>query len=318
MQASPASTYLHECARLHVDLTSRLSKQPQDIEAVEKVGARVRKRGALRYEDIEAIVKSPHFSAGTQFWTWPGRDEVVSALAGKKLDLWNLPKNERTLIKKLRSVFKTTDAVSVILRFVAPRDYGILSAPVEHVLGIQPSTSSTERYLAYLKDLRSIRDEYKFEAAARVDQALWTLQVGVHGGILPDTDHLKEAHAKDRFLRSLRVKNLADTLFGEMPRLELADALAGSRPGLAGLFAAIEFECAVRDYSNATPGEELVDVIRDCAPDHLRDHWQWCRSRRNHSVHGRHLNHLEVKELIQQTRNVLTLPRLRRKRKRTP
>ena len=114
MQASPASTYLHECARLHVDLTSWLSKQPQDIEAVEKVGARVRKRNALRYEDIEAIVKSPHFSAGTQFWTWPGRNEIVSAPAGKKLDLWNLPKNERTLIKKLSSVFKTTDAVSVI------------------------------------------------------------------------------------------------------------------------------------------------------------------------------------------------------------
>ena len=125
MQASPASTYLHECARLHVDLTSRLSKQPQDMEAVEKVVARVRRRGALRYEDIKAIVKSP---PGTQFWTWPWRDEVVSALADKKLDFWNLPKSERTLIKKLRSVFKTTDAVSD-----------------------------------------------KFEVAARVHQALWTL-----------------------------------------------------------------------------------------------------------------------------------------------
>ena len=82
--------YLHECARLHADLTSLLSKRPQNFTAVEKAVARVRSKGALRYENIRAIVESPHFSAGRQFWSWPDREEIEAGLHDQKLDLWHL------------------------------------------------------------------------------------------------------------------------------------------------------------------------------------------------------------------------------------
>lgn len=45
-------------------------------------------------------------------------------------------------IVKLRKVFRTVDAVSVILRFIVPEHYGILSSRVEHVLGIQPTPTA--------------------------------------------------------------------------------------------------------------------------------------------------------------------------------
>ena len=272
---------------------------------------RVRGRGTIRYEEIRKITKSPHFSAGRQFWTWPDRAEIESALANEKLDLWNLPKNERALIRKLMSVFRTVEAVSVILRFLVPKDYGILSGPVEHVLGTQPSTTSLDKYLSYVRDLRAIRKKYQFDTAAQVDQALWTLHVGVHRGFLPATEHLKKAHSKDKFLKSIRVKNLAGALFGEMPRLELADSLAEHRPGLAGQLAAIEFERAVRHYSGASSERELWDIIETDAPDHLRGYWHWCRSRRNDTIHRRDLDHHEVQDLIRHTRDVLALPRVR-------
>jgi hypothetical protein len=169
--------------------------------------------------DVQAIIKSSHFSAGAKYWAWPSRDEIETGLQGQKLALWNLPKNERAVVTRLRSVFKTTDAVSVILRFVAPREYGIQSEPVEHMLGIQPSVNSVERYLAYVADLRTIRDRYKFDAAAQVDQALWTFHIGVHRGKLEgiaDVDRLKRAYARDRFLQSIRTKNLANALFGTL------------------------------------------------------------------------------------------------------
>lgn len=308
------SHYLHDCARLHAHLMHLVTGQLQDLTVVEKAVGRVRSSGALRYRDIQAILESPHFSAGRQYWSWPGRAEIESAFSDQKLDLWNLPKNERSVIKKLRSVFKTTDAVSVILRFVAPREYGILSAPVEHVLGIQPSTSSIDRYLSYVRDLRSIREKYQFETAAQVDQALWTLQVGVYGGILPDAGHLKRAHSQDRFLRSIKVRNLADGLFEEMPRVDLAEALTEYRPALAGQLAALEFERAVRDYSKAKPGQELESTIEECAPSHLRGDWHWCRNRRNDAVHGgRNLDHHEIADLVRHIRDIDVLTQKRRR-----
>jgi hypothetical protein len=297
-------------------LIRRLSGRSQDLTAVEKAVAGVRKRGALRYDDIQAIVESPNFSAGKQFWTWPGRSEIEAALGSEKLDLWHLPKNERPLIKKLRAVFRTVDAASVILRFIMPREYGILSVPVEHVLGIQPSTSSIERYLCYVRDLRAIRDKYKFETAAQVDQALWTLHVGVSRGFLPDSEHLKRAHSKDKFLRSIRVKNLADALFSGISRIDLVEALAGYRLTLAGELAALEFERAVRGYCKCKSDEDLKTIIAGCAPGHLKGDWQWCRSRRNEAVHAqKDLSHHEVATLILRTREILVLTQALQRRR---
>lgn len=153
-------------------------------------------------------MESPNFAAGRRFWTWPSRADIEAGLHGEEIDLWNLPKNERVLLKKLRAVFRTFEAVSVILRLV-PVHYGILSTPVEHLLGSKPPAESIDRYLNYVKDLRTIRDKRKLETAARVDQALWTLPIGVYGGRLDDVEELKKAHAKDPLLRSIRVKNLA-------------------------------------------------------------------------------------------------------------
>lgn len=101
----------------------------------------------------------------------------------------------------------------LILRFLVPKHYGILSTPVEHLIGIQPAPESIERYLNYIRDLRAIRDKRDFATAAQVDQALWTLQIGVYGNRLDDVAAIKAQHAKDSLLRSIRVKNLADALF---------------------------------------------------------------------------------------------------------
>jgi len=312
MPRSPLSegAYLHECAELHAALTTQLSRRPQDFAAVEKAVARVRSSGALQYLDIQAIVESPHFAAGRQFWSWPSRDEIEAGLRDQDLQLWHLPRNEQQIIRRLRKVFKTTDAVSVILRFIRPDHYGIISAPVEHVLGIQPSRSSVERYIAYLKDLRLIRDKYEFKTAAGVDQALWTLHVGVHGGILEGVDHIKHAHARDRFLRSIRVKNLAIALFDAMSRIDLADALLELKPLLAAELAALEFERAVTAYANVPSDAErnLQDIINSCAPSALRDYWHRCRHLRNAAVHGRGgISSPDLRLLIEQTRNILAL-----------
>jgi len=308
-KSSPSSDdYLHVCADRYAELTSKLSGKVQDAEAVEKAVAGVRSRGALTYETVRTIIESTHFSAGRQFWTWPKPEEIEAGLAGETFDLWHLPKNETALLKRLRAVFRTFEAVSVILRFIVPKEYGILSSPVEHVLGIQPAAASIDRYLNYVRDLREIRDTRGFASAAQVDQALYTLQLGVLGGRLDDVETLKKAHARDKLLRSLRVKNLADGLFGTMPRIDLADALAGHRLDLAGQLIALEFERAVRTYARVKDATlDLKAIIDTAAPSQMKGEWQRSRNLRNRAVHGQALNDREIAELIDCTRRVLSL-----------
>jgi hypothetical protein len=222
--------------------------------------------------------------------------------------LWHLPKNEVEILKRLRAVFRTFEAVSVILRFVVPKEYGILSSPVEHVLGIQPAAASIDRYLNYVRDLREIRDKRGFDRAAQVDQALYTLQLGVLGGRLDDVEALKKAHASDKLLRSIKVKNLADGLFGSMPRIDLAEALAGHRPDLAGQLISFEFERAVRAYARVTDSTlDLKAIIDQAAPEHMHAEWHRSRNLRNRGVHGRPLSEREVGELVLCTRRILSL-----------
>lgn len=225
---------------------------------------------------------------GTGGRGWPSREEIERELKGKEVDLWNLPRNEKAVLKQLRGVFRTFEGVSVILRFLVPKHYGILSTPVEHLLGIQPAAASIDKYLNYVKDLRAIRDKRGFAHAAHVDQALWTLQLGVYGGRLDNVADIKAAHERDAFLRAIRVKNLADALFGPMSSIDLAEALSFHRLELASRLLALEFERAIRDYAGKLSStEDLSSVIDNVAPAHLRGLWQRCRTLRNRVVHGR-------------------------------
>ena len=308
-KSSPRSDdYLHVCAARHAELTSKLSGTVQDSAAVEAAVARVRSSGALTYETVRTIIESTHFSAGRQFWTWPSEAEIEAGLAGETFDLWHLPKHETAILKRLRAVFRTFEAVSVILRFVIPKEYGILSSPVEHVLGIQPAAASIDRYLHYVRDLREIRDQRGFAHAAQVDQALYTLQLGVLAGRLDDVAALQQAHARDTRLRAIKVKNLAQGLFDSMPRIDLAEALAGHRLDLAGQLVALEFERAVRTYARVTDATlDLKAIIDHAAPGHMTGEWQRSRHLRNRAVHGRALHDREVAELMVCTRRILSL-----------
>lgn len=315
MASAASGDYLHKCAELHPALLERLSGRAERLEAVERAVSGVRSSRTLTHTALKAIIDSPDFTGAQRFWTWPSAEEMQSSLGDQELDLWNLPKNEKSLIRKLRAVFKTFDAVSVVLRFVIPEHYGILSTPVEYVLGIQPATESIDRYLNYLDNLRTIRDERKFKTAAQVDQALWTLQIGVYGGRLENVDDIKIAHQRDPFLRAIRVKNLADALFGSMSAIDLAEALSFDRLEIASQLLALEFERAVREYAGkAAASEDLKTIIDAYAPAHLRGVWQRCRSLRNRAVHGKQLDHKEADDVIKTTRQILDLSKTKRGR----
>src|SRR6185312_6184540 len=110
------------------------------------------------------------------------------------------------LIGSLLEVFKSIELVSIILRFVRPEDYGIISSPVERVLDSRRESNRVATYLAYLKDLRKVASNYGFRRAADADVALLMLHEKCFGS---EPDHrIRREYEDDFVMRRIRAANL--------------------------------------------------------------------------------------------------------------
>ena len=318
--------YLHSCSKLHAKLTEIRYGRPQNLDALQQTTSRIRSSRRLTYDDIDAIRNSGIWNADA-FGYWPAREEIESILESKEWDLWNLPKREANAIVGLYRIFRQIEPVSVILRFVAPKHYGILSPPVEQVLGIGPFRLRCDKYMAYLKNLREIRDDRGFDDAADVDMALWVLQVGVLDGALepylPSEEYkvLREHFGRDFKLRTIRARNLSPQLFSDdIRRIDLAGALLDTDVELAGQIAGIEFERSLKRFLDAGSDEKLRDLV-DRLPKALRKinkgetatgeivtRYREALRTRNRAVHHdprrRHLREHEVERLIDSVREI--------------
>lgn len=276
--------YLHTCLALHSDLTDILYGRRQDLKKIEDRISKVRSSRQLTYEDIENM-RDPKIWNTDMFGYWPQREEIESVLEAKDWDFWNLPKKEEKAIADLHSVFRQIEPVSLILRFIVPDEYGIVSPPVEKVLGINSFGSHSEKhrpnlegiysekYLAYLHDLRDIREDRGFDRVADVDMALWVLQMGVLEGRLKNSENygaLRDGFRQDSKLRQIQVRNLTKRLFDEsnMSRLELAEALVATDVKAAGQIAGVEFERSMKRLAGAVPDDALGKVVDEFCQDH--------------------------------------------------
>lgn len=266
---APSRDYLHTCRDLHARVTEIRYGRAQDLTRIEKVVARVRSSRRLTYDDIERIRDSRIWDADA-FGYWPPRTEIESILQSTGWDFWNLPKREEKAISSLLQAFRQIEPVSVILRFIRPEHYGIMSPPVENVLGLGPFRCHADKFLAYLRNLRQIRDDRNFKTTADVDMALWVLQVGVLDEKLTDHDEykaLQDGFRQDSKLREIRVGNLTRQLFEDMSRAELAEALLATDVDLAGQIAGIEFEQAVKKLARSRSGTKLKVLVDEELPD---------------------------------------------------
>ena len=273
--------YLYRCRDLHAQVTEIRYGRAQNLAGIEKAVARIRSSRRLTYDDIARIRDDKIWNADA-FGYWPPRDEVESILESTEWDFWNLPKREDKAISKLLQVYRQIEPVSVILRFFVPKHYGIMSPPVEKVLGLGPFRRHPERYQAYLKNLRDIRDDRGFDTTAEVDMALWVLQLGVLDNMLADHlpkneyEALQDGFLRDSKLREIRVGNLTRQIFSDMTRAELAEALLATNVELAGQVAGIEFERSVKRLTRSKPNDKMTlrKLTDDILPDRIRGTFQ--------------------------------------------
>ena len=276
LQGTPSRDYLHICRDLHARVTEIRYGRAQNLERIEDAAAGVRSSRRLTYDDIEGIRDSEIWNADV-FGYWPPRSEIESILESTEWDFWNLPKRESKAISSLLRIFRQIEPVSVILRFIVPEHYGILSPPVEKILGIGPFRRHLERYQVYSDSLRKLRKSRGFEAAADVDMALWVLQLGVLDRLLetdlPEEEYrnLRKGFEQDSQLREIRVGNLTRQIFEDMSRTDLAEALLETNVELAGQIAGIEFERCVKRLTQAASDAVLQELVDDDLPALIRE-----------------------------------------------
>jgi len=282
--------YLHDCFEAFKEVTREKYGTAYDYAAIESDVAKLRNRRPLTYDDLRYF-ESPRNWEFSTWWAFPPEHLVTPELKRREFNFWRLPKQEQSLIKSLLDVFKSIEIVSIILRFVRPEHYGIISPPVERILGVRRGSNAAETYLNYIGDLRKIAEHYHLVRVADADMALWVLHERLFGS--KQDQATREDYSNDPFIRELRAANLMRDLIEDSTYAQLARALLRTNCELAGLLGGIAFEQMVRGRvprSKDWDDNDLKSVIDELYTEKIIDslthgRWQRARRTRNKAVH---------------------------------
>ncbi|MCA9421599.1 MAG: hypothetical protein KC592_11290 [Nitrospira sp.] len=295
---------LLECLQQFQDTAFSRHDRVPDFKAIESVGNRLKEKYPIAFEDLQELF----FACRDKNWWFE--------------DYWELPQKNGPLefsfqfcdldetveeqgIQELLSELKQIELVSIVLRFVRPDQYGILSPPVQRVLNVNWGSNAVETYLNYLRNLRKVQQEIGFDSVAEADMALWVLHAKCFGGEAVNKRFL-EFFDTDPLLLSLRAQNLLGP-FGKLPASVFARALETVRADLAAVVACYLFEIAIREKAKSLgslwSGEnELRIVLRNLkgkVDRQTSDRWYKLKEIRNELFHkNKKPSPIQTKDLI--------------------
>lgn len=300
--------YLQTCLGQFEAISRQRYGWPFNLKAIEGEVRHLRSKSKITYPDLAYFTNPKHWWFD-RFWVLPSSPQIDNALKNASFDFHQLSRGNEGSSKELHTiedlfdVFRSIELVSIILRFVRPDSFGILSPPVEQVLCVRRGFNAAETYLHYLSDLRAIRNHFKLPRAADADMALWVLHYSCFTDP-PIDPSIKQAFNQDPFMLNLRAKNLVAPL-SELTLSRLAQALGTVRDDLAGLVGAYAFESAIREratlegITQTTRNERgrSLDLDLESVIDMLRQakvidvltaaKWQRLRLIRNKVIHGK-------------------------------
>ncbi len=255
------ASYLERCRDLFDEtMETRYGWRP-DYAGLERALDPVRSGArAFAFRDLETIQNGRYWDF-RQFWRFPAESDIEQEIDMAEMArlIARLPLDETSSIGRLHAGLKFIENVSVVLRFVHPDQYGILSPPVEKLLEVRRGNTEVETYVNYLRDIREIRDHHGMRRAADVDMALWVLQERVLSSY---RDHdLLRAFRSDTWLLRRKAVNLLADLAEVDDTLELARALLEVHLPLSGMMAGFELERRLRAKHGSSSGLPLAEVI---------------------------------------------------------
>ncbi len=226
--------WIQECRGLYKEFVERVSGKRVAPGRLEERLSEAKNKRRIGSEDLRTIEESPD-------WPYPQWWPRLSAQFGEPL---LLPRDTDQIVRSLQERIRYIEVVSIILRFVFPQEFGIISPPVIGLLNLGPIRDHEKQYLRYLSELGKIRQHYEgLKDVADVDMALW---VAAHLG-LAEHAILGEMQ-RDQWFQEIRLRNMMDGWCcqdSEPARLTLAEALQRHDHVLAALIAGRCFESVV-------------------------------------------------------------------------
>ena len=301
-----AGSWLHRCLELFPESVQARHGWRPDYASLEALLEPVRRgERPFSYRDLEAI-QNGRFWDFRQFWRFPAESDILRELDFGEMSslVQRLPLDEAHAIARLHVAFKYIENVSVVLRFVHPDHYGIISPPVEKVLEVRRGRTEVETYLNYLKDLREVRAHHGLARVADADMALWVVQERVLSSYR-DHDLLREFRADTWLLRRRAVNLLAELgeVVGSAGQLELARGLLEANVALAGTLAGAELERALFRRIGRRAGAPAAGGLEASLPAGMSEAWRRAARVRDgffqHEDPARRPSRREVMELIE-------------------
>ena len=146
--------YLVRCLKQFEEVSrTKYDGKSFNLEAIEDDVRTLRQaRRKLKVSDLESFRNKDHWWF-ERYWVLPSSTDVDPRLEDKTFDFHQLSKNnedthkEQAVINDLLSAFRSIELVSIILRFIRPESFGILSPPVERVLDVRRGSGAVETYM---------------------------------------------------------------------------------------------------------------------------------------------------------------------------
>lgn len=185
-----------------------------DLKAVEEKLSQARRLFTINKSTLEALEENTDYWPYGHWWR-----ELSSCLEeGENIqvppNVLSSTTNQERIVQSLHRRFKSIEGVSVLLRFLYPEEFGILSFPVIHLINLAPSRRPVRYYLEYLQVLRGFRDNPKYRSdelrrVADIDMALWSAaHFAEDRNLKPEIVHLTEEMYRDEYFQEVRFENI--------------------------------------------------------------------------------------------------------------
>ena len=151
--------WIQECLKLHEETVERFTGKLPDPGRLERALAGAKAKGQVSPNELQLIVESSDFPY-LRWWPELSKQFEKPIRLPKRLD--SRPEKNKA-VSRLQKRVKHIEVVSIILRFIFPKEFGIISPPVIGLLNLVPGVPGKDNvgeYLRYLDVLGELRQHY--------------------------------------------------------------------------------------------------------------------------------------------------------------
>jgi hypothetical protein len=195
------TNWLQEFYKIYTEAIERHTGIAQNLSAVEHALDSERAGGIITPQILRIIEESP---AWTYPWWWPRMSKLFQGAVLIPTN-FRVEGSRHKLIEEMWEHLHHIEVVSVILRFMCPEDFGVMSPPVVSFLHLTPQDNSVADYERYLKVLRIMRDRYGLLRIADTDMAIWS---AAHLYMDRDFAALTEEMRRDEYFQQILLENI--------------------------------------------------------------------------------------------------------------